>query len=122
VKSDVEILGGVGRGNAYFDPLAFAPVTEPRFGTAPWGAVRGPGYFNWDLGIFRQFTLPRNMNVQFRFEAFNVLNRTHLNNPGGNVSNLQLNPDGTIRNLNGFSEITSASGERQLRVGLRLGW
>ena len=38
------------------------------------------------------------------------------------MSNLQLNPDGTVRNLNGFSEVTSAFGERQLRVGLRLGW
>ncbi|MDQ3348884.1 MAG: TonB-dependent receptor, partial [Acidobacteriota bacterium] len=34
VKDKVEILGGVGRGNSYFDPLAFAPVTEARFGNA----------------------------------------------------------------------------------------
>ena len=122
VKDDVEILGGTGRGNAYFDPLAFKPVTEARFGTADWGAVRGPGYANWDLGVFRQLTLPRNMNVQIRFEAFNVLNTAHFNNPGGNVSNLQLNPDGSVRNLNGFAEVTGAYGERQLRVGMRLGW
>jgi hypothetical protein len=122
VKADVEILGGTGRGNPYFDPLAFAPVTEARFGTAPWGAVRGPGYANWDLGIFRQLSLPRNMNVQIRFEAFNALDTVHFNNPGGNVSNLQLNSDGTIRNLNGFSEVTGAFGQRQLRVGARLGW
>ncbi len=81
VKSDVEILHGIGRGNAWFDPFAFKPVTEPRFGTAPWGAVRGPGYANWDLGVFRQFNLPRNMHVQFRFEAFNVTNTPHFNNP-----------------------------------------
>ncbi len=122
VKSDVAILGGIGRGNAYFDPLAFKPVTEARFGTAPWGAMRGPGYANWDLGVFRQLQLPRTMNVQLRFEAFNVLNTAHFNNPGGNVSNLQLLADGSIRNLNGFSEVTGAYGERQLRVGLRLGW
>ena len=122
VKPDVEILGGTERGNPYFDPFAFAPVNEPRFGTAPWGAVRGPGYANWDLGVFRQLTLPRNMNLQVRLEAFNALNRAHFNNPGGNVSNLQLNPDGTIRNLNGFSEVTSAFGQRQLRVGARVGW
>jgi hypothetical protein len=122
VKDDVEILGGIGRGNSYFDPLAFRPVTEARLGTAPWGAVRGPGYANWDLGIFRQLELPRNMNVQVRFEAFNALNTAHFNNPGGNVSNLQLNPDGSIRNLNGFTEVTGAYGERQLRVGVRFGW
>jgi hypothetical protein len=122
VKSDVEILGGIGRGNSYFDPLAFKPVTEARFGTAPWGVLRGPGYANWDLGIFRQLTLPRNMSLQIRFEAFNTLNTAHFNNPGGNVSNLQLNADGTVRNLSGFSEVTGAFGERQLRIGARVGW
>jgi hypothetical protein len=122
VKSDVEILGGTGRGNAYFDPLAFKAVTEARFGTAPWGAVRGPGYANWDLSIVRQINMPRNAHLQIRFEAFNALNTPHFNNPGGNVSNLQLNTDGTVRNLNGFSEVTSAFGERQLRLGMRLGW
>jgi hypothetical protein len=122
VKSDVKVLGGIGRNNPYFDPLAFAPVTEARFGTAPWGAVRGPGYANWDLGIFRQLDLPRHMNVQIRFEAFNALNTAHFNNPGGNVSNLQLNSDGSIRSLGGYTEVTGAYGERQMRVGLRLGW
>ena len=122
VKDDVQILGGIGRGNSYFDPLAFRPVTEARFGTAPWGAVRGPGYANWDLGVFRQIDLPHNVNFQIRFEAFNALNTAHFKNPGGNVSNLQLNPDGSIRNLNGFSEVTGAYGERQLRIGGRIGW
>jgi hypothetical protein len=122
VKSDVEILGGIGRGNAYFDPLAFKPVTEARFGTAPWSAVRGPGYANWDFGLFRQIMLPHHSDVQIRFEVFNLLNTAHFNNPGGNVSNLQLNPDGTVRNLNGFAEVTGAYGERQARIGVRFGW
>jgi hypothetical protein len=122
VKSDVDILYGIGRGNAWFDPFAFAPVTEARFGTAPFGAMRGPGYANWDLGVFRQFNLPRSAYVQIRFEAFNVTNTPHFNNPGGNVSNLQLNPDGTVRNLNGYTEVTTSFGERQLRIGAKLGW
>jgi hypothetical protein len=122
VKSDVEILGGIGRGNAYFDPLAFAPVTEARFGTAPWRVLRGPGVANWDLGVFRQFDLPRSANLQLRFEAFNVLDKQHFDNPGGTVSNLRLNPDGSIRDLNGFAEILGATNERQMRIGVRLGW
>jgi hypothetical protein len=53
-----------------------------------------------------------------------MLDTPRFNNPGGNVSNLQLNPDGSIRNLNGFSEITGTSGgsERLMRLGLRLGF
>jgi hypothetical protein len=42
---------------------------------------------------------------------------------------MQLNPDGTVRNLGGFSSITSTANsgrdgidERVVRVGLRLGF
>jgi hypothetical protein len=51
-------------------------------------------------------------------------------NPGAttgntNVSNLQLNPDGSVRSLNGFAEITGTLAdfpERQVRFGLRIGF
>jgi hypothetical protein len=124
VTSDVAILGGIGPTSAYFDPLAFAPVTEARFGTAPFNVVRGPGVASWDLGIFRQFDLPRTMDLQIRMEAFNVTNRPRFSNPGGNVSNLRLNPDGSVANLNGYAVITGTQdgSERQIRFGVRLGW
>jgi hypothetical protein len=77
------------------------------------------------MGLFRRFTLARGSTLQFRLEAFNVTNTPQFNNPGANVSSLRLNPDGSIRSLNGFTEITSTRGsrsERQFRVGLRLGF
>ena len=124
MKPEVKILGGVGRTNPYFDPLAFAPVTQARFGTASFNGVRGPGVKSWDLGVFRRFQLPRQMDLQFRVEAFNVTNTPRFSNPNGNVSNLRLNPDGTIRDLNGYAVITSTQdgSERQVRFGVRLGW
>lgn len=125
VKDEVEILGGVGRGNSYFDPFAFAPVTEARFGNAGFNILTGPGIAEWDLGIFRRFDIGR-ANLQFRLEGWNITNRPQFNNPGSNRSSLQLNPDGTIRNRNGYTEITGTRGaktaERQFRVGLRLGF
>jgi hypothetical protein len=125
VKPDPGILGGIGRGNPYFDPFAFAPVTEARFGTASFNVLRGPGYANWDLGLFRQFRLGEKVNLQARVEVFNVTNTPHFENPGdtssnNNVSNMQLNPDGSIRNLNGYAEVSRSYGERQMRLGLRL--
>jgi len=125
VKDTVEILGGVGRGNSYFDPFAFATVTEPRFGNAGFNILEGPGIAQWDAGVFRRFEFGRGRNLQFRVDAFNVTNTPQFSNPGANRSNLQLFPDGTIRNLNGYTEITSTRGrfsERQLRLGLRVGF
>ena len=42
IKENVAILGGIGPGQSYFDPLAFAPVTTARFGTEGYNTLRGP--------------------------------------------------------------------------------
>ena len=127
----VNIIGGVGRGNSYFDPFAFGDPArtlrpgEFRFGTAGFNTLRGPGIRRWDLGLFRQIQATQRVNVQLRMECFNCTNTPAFSNPGANVSNLQLNPDGSIRSLNGFTEITSTLAdfpERQIRFGVRLGF
>ena len=125
VKSSVSILGGVNPA-PYFDPLAYAPVTTARFGTAGFDSLRGPAVGNLDLSVFREFKFKEHYTVQFRAESFNITNTPHFSNPGTNVSNLQLNSDGTVRNLNGYDQITGVSApsrltdERYLRFGLRL--
>lgn len=129
VKPEVKILGGAGPGQSFFDPLAFAPVNDVRFGTAGFNIVRGPGLVNLDASLFRNFKITERLTLQFRAEALNATNTPHFSNPGANVSNLQLNPDGSIRSLNGYTEITSVNAngngregidERFFRLGLRL--
>ncbi len=134
----VKTLGGIGRGNSYFDPLAFQ---DPRFrlgssfgfGTAGWNILRGPGISNWDFGLFRMFHISERVTLQFRAESFNFSNTPKFNNPGGNASGpnrdsvtgaILTNPDGTLR-LNGFTEVTSTRAdwlERQFRFGVRIGF
>lgn len=125
VKGSVRKLGGTGRGQAYYDWTAFAPVTGARFGNAGFNSLRGPAAFNSDLGLFRQFRITERMNLQFRAEAFNFTNTPKFDNPSGNISNLKLNSDGSYRS--GVFEVTNTSGtgregidERLLRFGLRL--
>ncbi len=86
--------------------------------------MRGPGVRNWDFGLFRQIQFGGTANAQIRFEVFNVMDRPRFSNPGANVSDLRLNPDGTVQNLNGFTEITGTQdgSERQMRLGIRFGW
>ena len=119
---DPEILGGL---SPYFDVTAFRAVTDVRFGTAAYNSLRGPGVANLDLSFFRTFSLSGTKTVQFRIEALNATNTPHFSNPAANVANLQLNPDGTVRALNGFGVITTTNrlgrqyDEREFRLGVR---
>jgi hypothetical protein len=134
VKPKVEKLGGFGRGTPYYDPTAFRPVTEARFGTSAFNFLRSPGTVNLDLGLFREFNITERIKLQFRAEAFNATNTPHLGVPGGNASapsrdsagNILLDANGLPR-LNGFMEITGTRqygregiDERLFRFGLRL--
>jgi hypothetical protein len=100
----------------YFDRSAYQVVNiaagaAQRFGTSPRNTVRGPGFWNVDLGFFRSFTLPRTVVMQFRFEMLNALNHANYRNPGNNVSD-----PGTF----GFITETTGVGERNIRLGLRV--
>jgi hypothetical protein len=127
VNPSVAIPGGAGPGQSYFDPLAYAPVTAVRFGTSGYDSLRGPGLVNLDFSLFRDFRITERFKAQFRAEALNFTNTPHFSNPSANVSNLQLNADGSIKSLGGFSVITTTTGtgregvdERVFRFGLRI--
>jgi hypothetical protein len=57
--------------------------------------------------------------LQFRVETFNLTNTPQFGNPGATVTSATFNSDGSVKSLNGFSQITSASNERQLRFAMK---
>ena len=128
VKANVAKLGQTGTTMSWFDPLAFAPVTTPTFGTSGFNNLFGPGMINLDAGLAREFQIRERWHVQFRADAFNLTNTPHFSNPGNNVSNMVRNPDGTIKSLGGFTTISSTNGgiaregidERMLQVGVHI--
>jgi hypothetical protein len=73
----------------WFDPSAFAsvPSTQNRFGTSGRNTMRGPGYFNLDASVFRDFKITEQVNFQFRMEVFSLTNTPHFSNPGTTVTN-----------------------------------
>lgn len=103
----VRKLGGVGPGQKYYDPSAFAPVTEQRFGTTGRNILDRPGVGNLDLSIFKNFPVTETAMAQFRAEFFNFTNSPQF---GGFSSNV---------NSPAFMEVRSASNSRVIRIGLR---
>jgi hypothetical protein len=121
----VAVYGNVG--GAYFNPLAFAPITTASFGTVAPYSMRGPGTVNVDLSLSRSFRVKERYTIQFRADSFNFTNTPHFANPGGNVSNLVLNSDGSVKNLAGYAQVTAIAtnardgiDERQFRFTLRI--
>jgi hypothetical protein len=127
VLPSVTILHGVGPGQSWFDPLAFANVTAVRFGTAGFDSVFGPGAVNLDASLFRSFRITERLNMQFRAEVFNLTNTPHFSNPGSNVSSATFTPSGAVASLGSYTVISSTTGvgregidQRAIRLGLRL--
>jgi len=128
VKPQVAILGGHGANSPYFDPMAFAPVTAVRFGTTGRNTVRGPGFFNINLSLVRDFTLTERFKLQFRAEAYGLTNTPNFGNPGATVSNAKF-ANGAVTSYGGYDIISStiqpitgyAGGpDRQIRFALKL--
>ncbi|MBA2306395.1 MAG: TonB-dependent receptor, partial [Acidobacteria bacterium] len=86
--------------------------TDPSqpFGNAPRNSVRGPWFWQMDFVAAKDFRLPvgTDTRAQFRFEAFNLLNRANFRGPNGN------------RSTGGYGTITSTYDARQLQLGVKV--
>ena len=63
VRPEAAKLGGIGAGTPYYDQSGFAEVTDARFGNTRRNLLRGPGLFNWDFGLFREFSFTERMKM-----------------------------------------------------------
>jgi hypothetical protein len=78
--------GASGPDDLWMDINCFQHAAPGTFGNSGVGILRGPGYFNWDLGISKNFYLSDRRYLQFRAEAFNVLNHANFNLGLGNAN------------------------------------
>jgi hypothetical protein len=65
----------------WFNIAAFSVPAQYTFGNSGNGIILGPGYFNLDAGIHREFAIKERMKLTFRWEMFNTFNHTNFNNP-----------------------------------------
>ena len=71
-----------------YQALNFA-YTQPPAGTLGnlgRNSVRGPGFTNYNVSLFRSFVLHEQVRLEFRGEAYNLTNSPHFANPIANVN------------------------------------
>jgi hypothetical protein len=94
---------------SWFNPCAFALNAFGTFGDESSGALRGPYFQNWDMGLAKNFALRESLGLQFELEAFNVFNHPSWGQP--NLSWTSGSPLGAI---------TGATSPRLLQLSLAL--
>ena len=104
----------VGKPDQWFDPKAFALPLQGTFGNVSRGALRGPGLFMLDTSFLKRLRISEGLNLQFRAEAFNVLNHPNLSYPNEVVfQGADYSP------LGGVITATSTT-SRQIQFALKL--
>ncbi len=106
ILPNVAFVGGVGPGSVYYNPNAFAPVNTVSYGNSGRNILRGPGTWNTNMTIVRDFPIKERFVMQFRAEFYNLPNTSHFNNPDTNV------------NDSNFMQVTSSYGERNIRFAI----
>jgi hypothetical protein len=118
---DIHLNGGKGQAlNAFKDSgKAFGDFTGPvGFTIGTRNNLRGPGYFNLDLGLGKTFPVYGDRVVlKFRADAFNAFNHPNFATPNVDITSNQF---GVISNTVGTGINNAESSARVLQLALRL--
>ena len=97
---------------------AFLPpnlMVQGQFGNGGRNILIGPGFSQWDLSIFKNFTFQDKARVQFRAESFNL-----LNHPSFTGIDTTARFDAAGKPTGTFGAVTSAGPSRVLEFGVKL--
>jgi hypothetical protein len=92
----------------YINPQLYVANPTGTFGNAGHNSLRGPGYFDIDVAVSREFKIRERFSLYTRAEAFNVLNHPKFMLPNANISN------------SNFGQINTANDPRILQAAVKL--
>ena len=115
-------------GGQELNPNAFKPASDGLNGTLGRNILRGPGLFQIDASLRRQFRLFGRSSLETSVSAFNLLNHPNFANPVGYWGSPLFGQPISMQNLmmgsgnptNGLAPIFQAGGPRTAEVSLKI--
>lgn len=112
----------------FFDINAFQLQAPGTFGNSGRNNVRGPGLNNFDLSLFKDFSLPHikglggteSPRLQFRTEFFNALNHTQFGLIDTTFVPAQDVQGGGVSSSAPFGSVSGARAPREIQFALKL--
>jgi hypothetical protein len=104
--------------NEYFNTSVFVQNAAGTFGNSGRNIIQGPGVNNLDLALMKNFPFKERYRFQFRWEAFNALNRPMFDDPDVTVTDGNF---GQITNTKGYGnqQAIFGYGARVMQVALK---
>jgi hypothetical protein len=113
----------LGKPSQWFNPNAFLPPPVPSktnpagfYGNLGRDTLIGPGLAIWDFSALKETHFGERLNLQFRAEFFNLLNRANFNTPNLIV----FTPSGVSGTAGAITSTSTTS--RQVQFGMKLIW
>lgn len=100
-------LKGIGN-SPWFDTTAFQQPSGPVLGNMGKDEYSGPASFTFDGALMRNIPIHERTTLQFRADAFNVLNHPTFNNPSTSMTS------------SNFGHVTGSGGGRSLQLAATL--
>lgn len=80
--------------------------------------IYGPSFFDWDLGLFKNFKITESKSLQFRVDGYNFLNHPLWSFNGGNLG-LSFDPNSGKVNSSLFGTTTTKQGHRIIEMAIK---
>jgi hypothetical protein len=105
--------------NQYINPNCFSvPTAIGQNGPSVIQPIYGPAFFNWDLGLFKNFQITESKRLQFRADGFNFLNHPLWSFNGNNLT-LGFDRDTGRVNTPNFGTVTQKQGARVIQLSTK---
>jgi Carboxypeptidase regulatory-like domain len=108
----------LGKPGQWFNPDAFLapPASSGFYGNLGRDTLIGPALATWDFSVMKDTHIREHLNLQFRAEIFNLLNRANFNTPNLIV----FTPSGVSGTAGAITSTSTTA--RQIQFGLKLLW
>ena len=105
--------------NQYINSSCFAmPTAIGQNGPTVLPAIYGPAFFNWDMGLFKNFQLKEAKKIQIRFNGYNFINHPLWSFNGSNLT-LGFDPNTGKVNTPLFGDVTQKQGHRVVQAAIK---
>ena len=118
INPDFHGSATLGKPSQWFNPSAFLqpPANSGFFGNLGRDTLVGPGLATWDFSAVKDTAIHERLNLEFRAEIFNLLDRANFNTPNLIV----FTPTGVSGTAGAISSTSTTA--RQVQFGAKLLW